>query len=66
VTRSAAHSVANVVLISAGAAAAYVIVTTPPLRRLAAHGIRWWLGAGVPLYLVSEVREAWVQSARTP
>jgi hypothetical protein len=61
-TRSAARSVANVVLISAGIAAAYVIITTPPLRRLAVTGFRWWLGASVPVYLAREVREAWVQS----
>jgi hypothetical protein len=65
-TRSAARSVANVVLVSAGIAAAYVIVTRPPLRRLAAQGLRLWLGASVPVYLTNQVREAWVQSARTP
>lgn len=63
-TRSAAQSVANVVLISAGVAAAYVVITTPPLRRLAATGIRMWLGASVPVYLLSQVRQAWLQSAR--
>jgi hypothetical protein len=65
-TRSAARSVANVVLVSAGIAAAYVIVTRPPLRRLAANGLRLWLGASVPVYLTNQVRQAWVQSARTP
>ena len=64
-TRSAAQSVANVVLISAGVAAAYVVITTPPLRRLAANGIRMWLGASVPVYLLSQIRQAWLQSART-
>jgi len=64
-TRSSARSVANVVLISAGVAAAYVVITTPPLRRLAASGLRIWLGASVPVYVVSQVREAWLQSART-
>jgi hypothetical protein len=64
-TRCAARSVANVVLISAGVAAAYVVITTPPLRRLAANGLRWWLGASVPVYLASEVRQAWVQSGRS-
>jgi hypothetical protein len=65
-TRSAARSVANVVLVSAGMAAAYVIITRPPLRRLAANGLRLWLGASVPVYLMNQLREAWVQSARTP
>jgi hypothetical protein len=63
-TDSDARAVANVVLISAGIAAAYVVITTPPLRRLAATGFRWWLGAGVPAYLTAQVVEAWVQSAR--
>jgi len=64
-TRSAARSVANVVLISAGVTAAYVIVTTPPLRRIAVSGLRWWLGASVPVFVMSQVREAWQHSART-
>ena len=37
-TGATARTVANVVLISAGVAAAYVVVTTPPLRRLALRG----------------------------
>jgi hypothetical protein len=65
-TRSTAQTVANVVLVSAGLAAAYVVITTPPLRRLAANGIRWWLGATVSAYLAAEVREAWAQSAERP
>jgi hypothetical protein len=65
-TDSEARSVANLVLVSAGIAAAYVVITTPPLRRLAATGLRWWLGAGVSAYLAEQVRQAWVQSAQTP
>jgi hypothetical protein len=65
-TRSSARSVANVILISAGIAAAYVVITRPPLRRLAVNGFRWWLGASVPVYMASQVKQAWVQSARTP
>jgi hypothetical protein len=53
-----------VVLAAAGLAAAYVVLTTPPLRRLAAVGVRVWLGATVPVYLLSQVREAWAASAR--
>jgi len=64
-TDSEARSVANVVLVAAGLAAAYVVITPPPLRRLAANGIRWWLGAGVPAYLTAQVVDAWVQSERT-
>jgi hypothetical protein len=62
VTRDAARTVANVVLVSAGVAAAFVVITRPPLRRLAVTGLRWWLGATVPAYLIHEVRQAWIES----
>jgi len=58
-TDSTARAVANVVLVSAGVAAAYVVVTTPPLRRLAMRVVRLWLGASVPIYLASQARQAW-------
>ena len=64
-TDSTARAVANVVLVSAGVAAAYVVVTTPPLRRLAMRLVRLWLGASVPIYLASQAREAWAESGRT-
>jgi hypothetical protein len=64
-TDEQARTAANVVLASAGVAAAYVVLTTPSLRRLAFRATRWWLGASVPVYLLSQVRLAWVQSART-
>ena len=64
-TDTTARTVANVVLASAAVAAAYVVYTTPSLRRLAGRTIRLWLGASVPAYLLHEVRDAWVQSART-
>ena len=63
-TSANARTVANLVLISAGVAAAYVVITTPPLRRLAVRGLQIWLGASIPAYLTSQVREAWMQSAR--
>ena len=63
-TERTARTVANVVLLSAGVAAAYVVLTTPPLRRFAVRATRVWLGASVPLYLLTEVRRAWVESAR--
>jgi hypothetical protein len=56
--------VANVVLASAGVAAAYVVFTTPPLRRLAVRATRVWLGASVPVYLLEQVRRAWVESGQ--
>jgi hypothetical protein len=63
-TRENARLVADVVLASAGVAAAYVVLTTPPLRRLASVGLRIWLGATIPVYLLRQVRQAWVESAR--
>jgi hypothetical protein len=63
-TSATSRTVANVVLVTAGAAAAYVVITTPPLRRLAFRGVRWWLGASVPLYVLAQVKDAWEQSGR--
>jgi len=44
-TSATARTVANVVLASAGVAAAYVVMTRPPLRRLAIRATQLWLGA---------------------
>ena len=57
-----ARTAANVVLVSAGLAAAYVIMTKPPLRRLAVTAVQLWLGASVPVFLMTQAREAWVES----
>ena len=59
-----ARTVANVVLVSAGVAAAYVLMTKPPLRRLAFRAVRFWLGATLPVFLMNQAREAWVESGR--
>ena len=64
-TRANARTVANVALVSAGVAAAVVVITTPPLRRLAMRGFQLWLGASIPAYLLAEARQAWIQSGRT-
>jgi hypothetical protein len=64
-TESNARTAANVVLAAAGFAAAYVVITTPPLRRLAARGLRVWLGASVPVYLATQVRHAWIESSHS-
>jgi hypothetical protein len=63
-TRRGAHIAANVMLASAGMVAAYVVITTPPLRRLAVRAARIWLGASVPVFLATEIRRAWVESGR--
>jgi len=62
---STARTVANLLIATAGVAAAYVVITTPPLRRLAARGIRIWLGASVPAYLVTQAARAWQESGQT-
>ena len=62
-TEAQARRVANVILASAGVAAAVVVITTPPLRRLALNAFRHWLGgASVPAYLAAEARRAWIAS----
>jgi hypothetical protein len=61
-TEANARTVANVVLVSAGVAAAYVILTKPPLRRLAFRAVEFWLGASLPVFLLNQAREAWVES----
>ena len=61
-----ARTVANLVLASAGLAAAYLIIRTPQLRRIALRGTQLWLGASLPVFLLREVRQAWVESGRAP
>jgi len=61
-----ARAVANVVIGAAGVAAAYVVWRTPPLRRLALRAARVWLGASVPIFLLTQVREAWIASGNRP
>ncbi|HMF96850.1 MAG TPA: hypothetical protein VKE96_21270 [Vicinamibacterales bacterium] len=63
-TKENARIVANVVIASAGVAAAYVVLTTPPLRRLATRAVRIWLGMSVPAFLFEATRRAWVESGR--
>lgn len=64
-TDANARTAANVVLIGAGVAAAYVILTKPPLRRLAFKALQIWLGASVPVYMMNQAREAWIESGRS-
>lgn len=63
-TDSSARTVANVVVVTAGVAAAYLVITKPPLRRLAFSALRIWLGASVPVYLANQVRDAWIEAGR--
>jgi len=63
-TTESARTVSNAILVTAGVAAAYVVLTTPPLRRAAMFGIRVWLGASLPAFLLSQVGRAWAESGR--
>ena len=63
-TRDRAHTIANVIIVTAGVAAAYVVLRTPSLRRLAFQTARLWLGASVSGYLLNETRQAWIESGR--
>lgn len=63
-TDTNARTTANMLLATAGVAAAYVIVTRPPLRRRAFRMVWLWLGARVPAYLAGQARQAWVESGR--
>ncbi len=63
-TETHARATANVLLAAAGVAAAYVIVTRPPLRRRVVRMVWLWLGARVPAYLADQARQAWVESGR--
>lgn len=63
-TDASARTAANVILVSAGIAAAYVILSKPPLRRLAFRAVEIWLGASVPVFLLNQTRQAWAESGR--
>jgi hypothetical protein len=65
-TRADAQTTADLILVAVGVAAAVVVITTPPLRRLAFRAARMWLGVSVPTYLMNETRRAWVESGRRP
>jgi hypothetical protein len=63
-TEADARRTANAVMGLVGVVAACVVLTSPPLRRLAVRAARIWLGTTVPLFLLNQAREAWVQSGR--
>jgi hypothetical protein len=63
VTSKTAQTISDALLLTAGVAVAYVVITTPPLRRFALRAARVWLGASLPVYLAREMRRAWVESA---
>ena len=63
-TEAHARTAATLVVASAGIAAAYVVLSRPPLRRLAFLAVEYWLGASVPVFLLTQAREAWAESGR--
>ena len=65
-TRADAEATTDLILVAVGVAAAVVVITTPPLRRLVGRAARIWLGASLPAYLLAETRRAWMESGRRP
>jgi len=63
-TDEQARTAADLVLVSAGIAVAYVVLSRPRLRRFAFRAIRYWLGASVPVFLATQARNAWVESGQ--
>ena len=63
-TEETATKVANVVLAAATVAAAYDIIRTPALRRMAGGLLLAGITGTVPNWVSREVREAWNASGR--
>ena len=64
-TSAGVRVVATTALVCAGAGVAYLVVTTPPLRRMVGKAVWSGLRAGVTTYLGIELRDAWERSARS-
>jgi hypothetical protein len=63
-TEETAKRVANVALGVAAVGAAYVIVRTPPLRRMALGLAMTALTGALPAWLAREAQHAWMVSGR--
>jgi hypothetical protein len=63
-TEQTANRIANVVLAAAALGAAYVIVRTPPLRRMAGGLLLAGLTGTAPAWLNRQLRDAWEASGR--
>jgi apolipoprotein N-acyltransferase len=61
-TQRQAETVANVVLTAAAIGAAYYVLRTPPLRRLAFQMARRWAMGPLAVWAATEVRRAWDES----
>jgi len=62
-TDQQARSTANLVMVVAAAGAAYYVLRTPPLRRMAWVLARRWITGPVAVWAAAEVRRAWDESA---
>jgi hypothetical protein len=63
-THKQAETTANVLLIAAAAAGAYVVLRTPKLRRLAWQIARQYATGPLAVWGAELVREAWQDSGR--
>jgi hypothetical protein len=64
-THSTAEKIADVAIGTAVAVAAYYVVTTPSLRRLAWRLTLVGLSGTLPAWLRREIEQGWEQSGRT-
>ena len=62
-TQSQAERTANVVMVAAAIGAAYYVLKTPPLRRLAWRLTAVALTGFIPAWLNQEIRASWDASA---
>ena len=62
-TEAQARTTANIIMAAAAVGAAFYVMRTPPLRRAAWQLARRWAGAPLALWLVTEVWQAWEESA---
>lgn len=65
-TEQQARTTANVVMGAAAVGAAYVVLRTPPLRRIAWQFARTWLSGPAVAWAATEVRRAWDESGGRP
>ena len=65
-TQSSAEKIANVVLGVAAIGAAYYIVKTPHLRRMAWRLTVVTIAGTLPAWIRQEIRAGWEASAQTP
>ena len=62
-TEDQARTTANLVIAAAAVGAAYYVLRTPPLRRAAWQIAKRWAAGPLAVWLVTEVRRAWDESA---